>query len=47
MPRVVLPELHREVWADPVQRERSLDGLIADGLVDPLDDGRYALPGHL
>jgi A/G-specific adenine glycosylase len=33
------------VWADPVQRERSLDGLIADGLVDPLDDGRYALPG--
>ncbi|MEO5877315.1 MAG: A/G-specific adenine glycosylase [Streptosporangiaceae bacterium] len=33
------------VWPDPVQRERSLDGLIADGLVDPLDDGRYALPG--
>ncbi|MFC0040549.1 A/G-specific adenine glycosylase [Actinomadura rayongensis] len=32
------------VWADPVQRERALDGLIADGLVDPLDDGRYALP---
>ncbi|WP_018654671.1 A/G-specific adenine glycosylase [Actinomadura flavalba] len=32
------------VWSDPVQRERALDGLIADGLVDPLDDGRYALP---
>ncbi|MEO3825374.1 A/G-specific adenine glycosylase [Actinomadura sp. B10D3] len=33
------------VWADDVQRERALDALIADGLVDPLDDGRYALPG--
>lgn len=33
------------VWSDPVQRERALDGLIADGLIDPLDDGRYALPG--
>jgi A/G-specific adenine glycosylase len=32
------------VWSDPVQRERALDGLIADGLVDPLPDGRYALP---
>lgn len=32
------------VWDDPVQRERALDGLVADGLVDPLDDGRYALP---
>jgi A/G-specific adenine glycosylase len=33
------------VWSDAVQRERALDALIADGLVDPLDDGRYALPG--
>ena len=33
------------VWADAVQRERALDALIADGLVDPLDDGRFALPG--
>ncbi|RAY15330.1 A/G-specific adenine glycosylase [Actinomadura craniellae] len=32
------------VWSEPVQRERALDALIADGLVDPLDDGRYALP---
>ncbi len=32
------------VWSDPVQRERALDGLVADGLVDPLEDGRYALP---
>jgi A/G-specific adenine glycosylase len=33
------------VWDEPVQRERALDGLVADGLVDPLDDGRFALPG--
>jgi A/G-specific adenine glycosylase len=31
-------------WPDPVQRARALDGLVADGLVDPLPDGRYALP---
>ena len=33
-------------WDEPVQRARALDGLVADGLVDPLADGRYALPGH-
>ncbi|MFC7329276.1 A/G-specific adenine glycosylase [Marinactinospora rubrisoli] len=33
------------VWDEPVQRERALDALVADGLVDPLEDGRYALPG--
>ena len=33
------------VWADPAQLARALDGLVADGLVDPLPDGRYALPG--
>ncbi|MBT2207617.1 MULTISPECIES: A/G-specific adenine glycosylase [Actinomadura] len=32
------------VWSDAVQRERALDALVADGLVDPLQDGRYALP---
>ncbi|NDU72488.1 A/G-specific adenine glycosylase [Actinomadura sp. DSM 109109] len=32
------------VWSDPVQRERALDTLIADGLVDPLEDDRYTLP---
>ncbi|MFI0352367.1 A/G-specific adenine glycosylase [Actinomadura sp. 9N407] len=32
------------VWTDAVQRERALDALVSDGLVDPLDDGRYALP---
>jgi A/G-specific adenine glycosylase len=32
-------------WPDhPVQRERALDSLVADGLVDPLDSGLFALP---
>ena len=33
------------VWDDAVQRERALDGLVADGLVEVLDGGRYRLPG--
>jgi len=33
------------VWAGPAQLDRALDGLVADGLVDPLPDGRFALPG--
>jgi A/G-specific adenine glycosylase len=33
------------VWTDRSQLARALDGLVADGLVDPLPDGRYALPG--
>ncbi|AAZ56908.1 A/G-specific adenine glycosylase [Thermobifida fusca] len=32
------------VWDDAVQRERALDSLVADGLVDPLETGEYALP---
>lgn len=32
-------------WPEPQQRGRSLDSLVADGLVDPLPDGRFALPG--
>ncbi|HEY3879786.1 MAG TPA: A/G-specific adenine glycosylase [Trebonia sp.] len=31
-------------WPEAVQRARALDGLVADGLVDPLPDGRFALP---
>jgi A/G-specific adenine glycosylase len=31
-------------WPDGVQRARALAGLIADGLIHPLPDGRYALP---
>jgi A/G-specific adenine glycosylase len=39
-------------WADRTQLDRTqldraLDGLIADGLVDPLPDGRFALPGSV
>ncbi len=33
------------VWPSRAQLARALDGLVADGLVDPLPDGRFALPG--
>jgi len=33
-----------ECWPDPVRRERALDGLVADGLVEPLARSRYRLP---
>lgn len=33
------------VWADALQRNRCLDGLVADGLVVPMRGKRYALPG--
>ncbi|MFI9206141.1 A/G-specific adenine glycosylase [Streptomyces sp. NPDC053048] len=32
------------VWHEPVQRARALDGLVADGLVEPLPGGMYRLP---
>ncbi|MFC6064638.1 A/G-specific adenine glycosylase [Streptomyces ochraceiscleroticus] len=32
------------VWHEPIQRARALDGLVADGLVEPLPDGLYRLP---
>ncbi len=31
-------------WPDGAQRARALDGLVADGLIDPLPDGRFARP---
>ncbi|MFC5145013.1 A/G-specific adenine glycosylase [Streptomyces aureoversilis] len=40
VPQVVLDA----VWDEPVQRARALDGLVADGLVEPLAGGRYRLP---
>ena len=43
-PEPVRAELLAQVWDDPVQRARALDGLVADGLVEPLPDARYALP---
>jgi A/G-specific adenine glycosylase len=33
------------VWHEPVQRARALDGLVADGLVEPVAEGVYRLPG--
>ncbi|MBB1261483.1 A/G-specific adenine glycosylase [Streptomyces alkaliterrae] len=33
-----------QVWDEPVQRARALDGLVADGLVEPLAGGVYRLP---
>ena len=44
-PGPVDPERLASAWDEPVQRARALDGLVADGLVDPCPDGRYALPG--
>lgn len=32
-------------WPDHQQRARALDGLVSDGLTEPLPDGRFALPG--
>lgn len=31
-------------WPHEVQRARALDGLVADGLVEPVEDGRFTLP---
>jgi A/G-specific adenine glycosylase len=33
-------------WPHAVQRERALHALVSDGLLDPLPDGRFALPGR-
>ncbi|WP_420814682.1 A/G-specific adenine glycosylase [Kineococcus siccus] len=38
-------ELAAAWTTDPVQRGRCLDGLVADGLVQPRPGGRFALPG--
>lgn len=32
------------VWPEPIQRARALDGLVADGLVEPVAPGVYRLP---
>ncbi|MCQ4046531.1 A/G-specific adenine glycosylase [Streptantibioticus rubrisoli] len=34
------------VWDEPVQRARALDGLVADGLVEPVAPGVYRLPAE-
>jgi A/G-specific adenine glycosylase len=33
------------VWTDDVQRARALDGLVRDGLVEPVDADSYRLVG--
>jgi A/G-specific adenine glycosylase len=35
-----------EVWPDTAQRARALDGLVADGLVEPVDRDSFRLPGR-
>jgi A/G-specific adenine glycosylase len=34
------------VWADGVQRDRCLDSLLVDGLMEQTDTGLFALPGE-
>ncbi|MBE9374121.1 A/G-specific adenine glycosylase [Saccharopolyspora sp. HNM0983] len=34
------------VWSDAGQRDRCLDSLLVDGLIEQTDDGRFALPGE-
>ena len=34
------------VWADGGQRDRCLDSLLVDGLIEQTADGRFALPGE-
>ncbi len=42
---VPVPKIQLDlVWPDELQRERALDGLVADGLVEPLERDLYALP---
>lgn len=36
----------RQIWDDETQRERCLDSLVADGLVELVGDDSFALPGH-
>lgn len=46
-PDPVTTEELRAAWPDDdLKRMRCLDGLVADGLLEPLADGRLALPGH-
>lgn len=44
--RPVPPDRLAPVWDEPVQRARALGSLLADGLVEELSDGSYALPGQ-
>jgi A/G-specific adenine glycosylase len=40
-----VPKAHLDAtWDDEMQRERCLDALVADGLVEPIEDDLFALP---
>jgi len=41
----VLREVLESLSDNAIQRERCLDSLVTDGLVEPLADGRFRLPG--
>ena len=43
-PEVAGGELLHTLWPDRAQSDRCLDGLVADGLVEPLADGYFSLP---
>jgi A/G-specific adenine glycosylase len=43
--RAIIEAVGDDTLSDPHQRDRCLDSLVADGLVDPLPGGRFALPG--
>ena len=43
-PGPVAASLLDDAWDDAAQRARCLDSLLADGLVEQTDDGRFALP---
>lgn len=45
-PAPVAAEVLERCWHEPIQRARALDGLVADGLLEPLPDGRFSLPRH-
>jgi A/G-specific adenine glycosylase len=41
-----VPKLRLDAaWPDAMQRERALDGLVADGLAEPVGVDSFALPG--
>lgn len=44
-PDDVVAQVPDDVLRDPLQRDRCLGSLVADGLVDVLDDGSLTLPG--
>ncbi|MDQ3885733.1 MAG: A/G-specific adenine glycosylase [Actinomycetota bacterium] len=45
-PSPVEPPQLDVVWSDEVQRNRCLDSLLVDGLIQRCADGRFALPGE-